>query len=128
MLHPRTGRLERLSLGNALLGRDSVGAGEAVAVPFRPEHAAVNVDLTGQVCACATSRPLPRFQYRAPATELQPPRPSHTDADPQVRGRCTSCVRCTGYERLERHAENENDVDVLRCARCGCMSHRHEPI
>lgn len=91
--NPRTGRLERLSLANALLGGDAVAAGQGVETPFRPEHAAPNVDLTGQ-----------------------------------IRGRCTSCTRCTGYERLDRNADNENDVEVLRCTRCGCQNHRHEAL
>lgn len=52
----------------------------------------------------------------------------NVDLTGQVRGRCTSCVRCTGYERLDRHADKENDIDVLRCARCGCQSHQHEAI
>mmetsp|Transcript_2235 Transcript_2235/g.7095 ORF Transcript_2235/g.7095 Transcript_2235/m.7095 type:complete len:424 (-) Transcript_2235:752-2023(-) len=91
--NPRTGRLEQLSLANALLGNDAVAAGRRVEVPLRPEQAPPNVDLTGQ-----------------------------------VRGQCTSCIRCTGYERLERYADNENDVEILRCARCGCQSHQHEAL
>jgi len=92
--NPRTGRLEPLTLGNALVGTsDSVAAGERVQQPLRPEHAPPNVDLMGV-----------------------------------VRGACTRCTSCTGFERLQRHAENENDVDVLRCARCGCQSMHHQAL
>eukprot|EP00315_Gephyrocapsa_oceanica_P005153 CAMPEP_0185331908 /NCGR_PEP_ID=MMETSP1363-20130426/80280_1 /TAXON_ID=38817 /ORGANISM="Gephyrocapsa oceanica, Strain RCC1303" /LENGTH=339 /DNA_ID=CAMNT_0027930807 /DNA_START=67 /DNA_END=1087 /DNA_ORIENTATION=- len=52
--NPRTGRLEPLTLGNALVGTsDSVAAGERVQQPLRPEHAPPNVDLMGVVAARA---------------------------------------------------------------------------
>jgi len=89
--NPRTGRLERLDLSNALLGPDRPQHPE-VGIQ-RPEYAAINVDLIGQ-----------------------------------ARGRCLACSACGGYERQAQHAANENDVEVLRCARCGCQNDAHEQL
>ena len=46
-----------------------------------------------------------------------------------VRGACTACDACPGgYVRRRGGAANENDVDALRCARCGCQCHEHEAL
>ena len=115
--NPNTRRLERLELGNALLGRGGVREGGGA------------------------------------AADLPPPRDprEETDAPPNVdllgvaRGGCTACARCPGFERRELRARPllgpgaaeagadaprwaENDVEVLRCQRCGCFSHEHESV
>ena len=90
--NPRTGRLERLDLSNALHAPAAVPL-DPYGPVGRPEHAPINVDLIGA-----------------------------------VRGRCLSCANCDGYVRQEQGAANENDLDVLRCARCGCQSHEHEEL
>ena len=54
--------------------------------------------------------------------------PINVDLTGQIRGRCRACTVCGGYERHQQHAANENDIEVLRCARCGCQSNEHEPL
>ena len=67
----------------------------------------------------------PRLDGPVPRPEEQP---INMDLTGQVRGRCTACTRCAGYTRREELAANENDLDALRCARCGCQSHEHEAV
>lgn len=93
VLNPRTNRLERLEIGNALLADEPPGANAALDPDHRPEWSPINVDLIGT-----------------------------------VRGRCTGCTRCPGYERRREPAASQNDTDALKCARCGCDSHQHEAI
>lgn len=57
-----------------------------------------------------------------------PQQPINVDLIGTVRGRCHGCDRCDGYQRGFRDAENPNDTDVLRCARCGCQAHEHEAL
>ena len=67
--------------------------------------------------------------------ERGPGRPGEADQPPTnvdligtVRGACTACDTCPGYVRRSGGAANENDVDALRCARCGCQCHEHEAL
>ncbi len=116
--NPYTRRRERLGLGNALLGHGGVRAGGAA----------------------AADRPAPRPEEEAPTEQ-----PLNVDLLGQARGGCTACARCPGFERRELRARPllgpgaaeagadaprwaENDVEVLRCQRCGCFSHQHESV
>jgi len=54
--------------------------------------------------------------------------PRNIDITGQAWGRCTACERCPGYTRRLEPAENPNDVEALRCSRCGCQSHQHERL
>ena len=87
LVNPRSGRLERLDLSNALhAGASSSGRVGARAADDEP----VNVDITGA-----------------------------------VRGACR-CGACPEYRTRGRAAAaSENDVEALRCARCGCQSWEH---
>ena len=87
LVNPRSGRLERLDLSNALhAGASASGRVGARAADDEP----VNVDITGA-----------------------------------VRGACR-CGACPEYRTRGRAAaSSENDVEALRCARCGCQSWEH---
>ena len=87
LVNPRSGRLERLDLSNALhAGASSSGRVGGRAADDEP----VNVDITGA-----------------------------------VRGACR-CGACPEYRTRGRAAAaSENDVEALRCARCGCQSWEH---
>ena len=62
----------------------------------------------------------------APLFEQQP---DNLDLLGAARGRCTGCTRCEGYvRRPPEAAENENDVTVLNCARCGCPCNLHQRL
>ena len=54
--------------------------------------------------------------------------PINVDITGMPRGRCRGCERCDGYVRQDRPAENQNDLEVLRCRRCGCQAHEHEGL
>ncbi len=69
----------------------------------------------------------PRLYDNAPPRRVEEG-PINVDLTGQARGACTACDRCRGYERNERLAENENDLEVLRCRHCGCQSYQHQAI
>ena len=110
--NPNTRRLERLELGNALLGRGGVREGGGAAADLPPP--------------------------RDPREEIDAP--PNVDLLGQARGGCTGCARYPGYERREPGLGGgdgvdggdprwaENDVEVLRCRRCGCFNHEHAVI
>ena len=54
--------------------------------------------------------------------------PVNVDLLGAVRGACLGCDRCDGYVRAARHADNENDLAVLNCARCGCACTQHREL
>ena len=86
LVNPRSGRLERLDLSNAL----HVGAASGRVGARAADDEPVNVDITGA-----------------------------------VRGACR-CGACPEYRTRGRAAAtSENDVEALRCARCGCQSWEH---
>ena len=113
--NPNTRRLERLELGNALLGRGGVREGGGAAADLPPPRD-------------------PREETDAPP---------NVDLLGVVRGGCTACARCPGYERREPGLGGgdggdgggdgaprwaENDVEVLRCRWCGCFNHEHAEL
>ena len=114
--NPNTRRLERLELGNALLGRGGVREGGGAAADLPPP--------------------------RDPREEIDAP--PNVDLLGQARGGCTACTRCPGYERREPGRGGgggggdggdggaprwaENDVEMLRCRRCGCFNHEHAVV
>lgn len=99
VLNPASERLERLALSNALLRR--------------PPGALAGLGGDG-----GDGR-------RAPAAGGAQRAPINVDHMGMVRGRCTSCPQCTGFERQDAPA-SENDLTGFCCARCGCEGAAHE--
>lgn len=99
VLNPATNRVEALGLGNALVAE----------ADRMPGGAADDVE-------------------EAMAARHAREGPVNVDLLGTARGACRGCTRCDGYERQERGAENQNDVDVLNCRRCGCGAHLHDAI
>ena len=54
--------------------------------------------------------------------------PINVDLLGVVRGVCNGCERCPGYRARPGGAANPNDVDALRCERCGCQAHMHQDL
>lgn len=138
----RSNRVEALDLSNALLGAGAAGGRQARpgllrrlrSLPF----ASLAPCLLGRRWrwartrrtrrATSTSRGRRGLVGAESASRLSLSLPQFRSLPQQAWGRCTACERCRGYERRLEPAANHNDVDALRCARCGCQGHVHERL